>query len=82
MKENIQSDYSVIDLGDCADLLRNKNGLNPDDDLIILKYENDNKVSNGYEKSIQYEVYLPHNNVKLDLYVPIELSEKTQRMIT
>ena len=90
LKENIQSDYSVIDLGDCADLLRNQNGLNSNDDLIILKYENDNKVSNGYEKSVQYEVYLPHNNKKLDLsicseidivlYVPIELSEKTQRI--
>ena len=57
--------------------------------IFILKYENDNEVSNGNEKSIQYEVYLPHSDTKLDLsvcnntniviYVPIELSEKTQK---
>ena len=90
LNENIQSNYSIIDLKDCADLLRSENGLNPDDDLIIIKYENDNKVSNGNEKSVQYEVYLPNNNQKLDLsvcsntniniYIPIELSEKTQRL--
>ena len=90
LKGNIQSNFSVIDLKDCADLLREQNGLNSDDDLIIIKYENDNKVSNGNEKSVQYEVYLPNSNTKLDLsvcsetditlYVPIELSEKTQSL--
>ena len=90
LKGNIQSNFSVIDLKDCADLLREQNGLNSDDDLIIIKYENDNKVSNGNEKSVQYEVYLPNSNTKLDLsvcsetditlYVPIELNEKTQSL--
>ena len=90
LQRNIQSNFSIIDLKDCADILRSQEGLNPDDDLIILKYENDNKVSNGYEKSIQYEVYLPNTNTKLDLslcsetdiniYIPIELSEKTQAL--
>jgi len=90
LKGNIQSNFSVIDLKDCADLLREQNGLNSDDDLMIIKYENDNKVSNGNEKSVQYEVYLPNSNTKLDLsvcsetditlYVPIELSEKTQSL--
>ena len=42
------------------------------------------------EKSIQYEIYLPNNNTKLDLsvcsnsnitiYIPIELNEKTQKI--
>ena len=90
LKENIQSDFSIIDLKDCAELLKSQNGLDPDDDLVILKYENDNQVSNGNEKSIQYEVYLPNSDTKLDLsiceetniiiYVPIELSEKTQKL--
>ena len=90
LKENIPSNSSVIDLKDCADLLREQNGLSPDDDLIIIKYENDNIVSNGNEKSVQYEIYLPNSNIKLDLsvcsetdidiYIPIELDEKTQRL--
>ena len=58
--------------------------------LVILKYENNNPVSNGNEKSLQYEVYLKESNKKLDLsvcndtkidvYVPIELDEKTQKL--
>ena len=54
----------------------------------MLKYENDNQVSNG--KTIQYEVYNRNNNTKLDLsicensemsiYIPIELSEDTQKL--
>ena len=89
LKNNTQRNFSIIDFKDCADLLRSQNELPPDDDLVILKYENDNEVSNGNEKSIQYEVYLPHSDTKLDLsvcnntniviYVPIELSEKTQK---
>ena len=88
--ENTNRDFSIIDFKDCAALLRSHNGLNPNDDLVIVKYENDNPVSNGNEKSIQYEVYLPNSNIKLDLsicnitnfilYVPIELSEKTQKL--
>ena len=90
LKEGVPGDSSVIDLKDCADLLREQNDLSPDDDLIIIKYENDNIVSNGNEKNVQYEVYLPNSNIKLDLsvcsetdidiYIPIELDEKTQRL--
>ena len=89
LKEKNQRDFSIIDLKDCIDLLRDKNNLKPDEELILVKYENDNQVSNGNEKSIQYEVYL-RNNTKLDLsvcsdteisiYVPIELDEKTQKL--
>ena len=89
-KENTNRDFSKIDLKDCADLLRSQNDLPPDEDLVILKYENDELVSNGNEKSIQYEVYRPNSDIKLDLsvckdtkitiYVPIELSEKTQKL--
>ena len=90
LKDNTRRDYSIIDLKDCAELLKSQNGLNSDDDLVIVKYENDDMVSNGIDKSIQYEVYLPNSNTKLDLsvcadkniiiYVPIELSEKTQKL--
>ena len=52
LSENIQGNFSIIDFKNCADLLREQNGLNSNDDLVILKYENDNVVSNGNEKSI------------------------------
>ena len=91
LKEKSERSLSIIDFKECADLLRNQYGLNSNDDLVILKYENYNKVSNGNEKSIQYEVYLKNNNTKLDLsicdnlnmniYIPIELSEETQKLI-
>ena len=46
--------------------------------------------NNAYERNIQYEIYEPFNktkldlsicqNVSIDIYIPIELSEKTQRL--
>ena len=90
LKENTRSDFSIIDLKECADILKSRYELDPDEDLVILKYENNNQVSNGNAKSIQYEVYAPNSNTKLDLsvcddtniiiYVPIELSEETQKL--
>ena len=90
LKENENHNFSIIDFKDCAYLLRNQNKLDSNSNLVILKYENDNQVSNGNEKSIQYEVYLPNSNTKLDLsackntsiniYVPIELNEETQKL--
>ena len=90
MLRNIKSDLSVINLKECADLLKKQNGLDSDTDLVILKYENEDSVSNGNEKSVQYEVYLPNSNTKLnlsvcsntniDIYIPIKLDEKTQKL--
>ena len=90
LKENKQRNFSIIDFKDCADLLRSQNNLESDEDLVILKYENDNQVSNGNEKSIQYEVYLPNsdtkldlsvcNNTKINIYIPVELDKKTQKL--
>ena len=91
LKENKGNDFSIIDLKECADILRKENGLNPNDDLTILKYENDDyNNSNGNDKSAQYEVYSPNSNkkldlsvcsnVKIDIYIPIKLDEKTQKL--
>ena len=87
---NTKSDLSIIDLKGCSDLLKAQNGIDSSVDLIILKYENENSVSNGNEKSIQYEVYLPNSTIKLNLsvcsnininiYVPIKLNEQTQKL--
>ena len=85
---NNSNKFSVIDLGECEDRLREKYGINDSLSLIILKYE---KISNAsIEKTIQYEVYEPINKTKLDLsicsdisidiYVPVELSPKLQNL--
>ena len=72
-------------MGECANLLIKAYGLDPDTDLLIIKYENN--TTNANEKSVQYEVYAPNSttklnlsicsSVKIDIYIPIELSEKT-----
>ena len=90
LKDHSQRNFSIIDFNDCAELLKSQYGLSSNDDLIILKYENYNQASNGKEKSIQYEVYLRHNNTKLNLsicanseiniYIPVELNEDTQNL--
>ena len=82
------NNLSIIDLGECKDILIKENNLPEDTDLIILKLENLALISN--EKSIQYEVYAPGENKKLDLSVcsrvkiniiyPIKLSEETEKV--
>ena len=82
------NNLSIIDLGECKDILIKENNLPEDTDLIILKLENLALISN--EKSIQYEVYAPGENKKLDLSVcsrvkiniiyPIKLSEETEKI--
>ena len=89
LNENSQRNFSIVDIKECIDLLKTKNGLESDDDLIIVKYENFNIVSNGDEKSIQYEIFLKNNtkldlsvcsNININIYIPVELSEKTQKL--
>ena len=89
-KNRNQLNSSVIDLGECSNLLKNK--YFPDNkniSLIILKFE---KITNNTsEKNIQLEVYEPFNQTKLDLsicqnisidiYIPTHLNEKTQQLI-
>ena len=82
------NNLSIIDLGECADILIKENNLREDTDLIILKLENTTLISN--EKSIQYEIYAPGQSQKLDLSVcsktkidilyPIELDEETKKI--
>ena len=79
---------SVIDFRACETLLRNKYHISENVSLIYFKMES---ISNNvYERNIQYEIYEPFNktkldlsicqNVSIDIYIPIELSEKTQRL--
>ena len=85
---NKKCNSSVLDFKGCTDLLKIKNNIEPDIDLIVLKYESLSNKPN--EKSVQYEVYHPDSNEKLnlsicsniniDLYVPIQLSEETKQL--
>ena len=83
-----ENNLSIIVLGECASILIKENNLPENTDLILLKLENMTLISN--EKSIQYEVYAPGQNQKLDLSVcsktkidilyPIELDEETKQL--
>ena len=85
-----EGNTSVIDLKECGDLLKSFYNLDPNTDLIILKYEN--LVNSTSEKSIQYEVYAPNITEKLNLsictevnfdvevYVPVQLNEETKKL--
>ena len=89
-KTNNSNKFSVIDLGKCGSLLKKNYNINENSSLIIMKYE---KVSNiSSERSLQYEVYEPINktksnlsicdneNINIDIYIPVILSEKTQNL--
>ena len=90
--ENIRTQFnsSLIDLGECSNLLKRTYFPNNDNvSLIILKFEK--MTNNSTEKNIQIEVYEPFNKTKLDIsicrntsidfYIPTQLSEKTQKLI-
>ena len=78
----------MIDLGNCETLLKQKNHIDENIPLIILKFEKLTSVAS--EKNVQYEIYEPYNKTKLDLsicesalidlYIPITLSEETQNL--
>ena len=78
---------SIIDLKECTDILKREYGYDNDTNFIILKYENDADTN---DKSVQYEVYAPGSDTKLDLsvcsevkidiYIPVILDEKTQEL--
>ena len=86
---NIKSEFSVIDLKECTKKLNKENGRDEDADLILLKYENENQVDVN-QKSIQYEIYNPETNnkldlsvcsdIKIDIYIPIQLSKETKEL--
>ena len=87
-KKNNTNKFSVIDLGQCGTILKNHYKINEETPLMILKFEKLTNVS--LERSLQYEVYEPYNKTKLDLsicdnvtidiYIPVVLSEKTNNL--
>ena len=58
---------SMIDLGECEKILKEKNDMSENDTLIILKYEKLTNISS--EKYIEYEVYNPMSRKQMDLSI-------------
>jgi hypothetical protein len=92
LKEGIcdmTTDMALIDLSKCEILLRRKYNIDNNISLIYVKTQSITNIA--YEKNIQYEIYEPFNKTKLnlsicsnataDIYIPIELSEDTQKKI-
>ena len=87
-KNSNNTRFSRIDLGECANVLREKNNLNENASFLILKYE---KISNiSSERYLQYEIYESINKTRLnlsvckdipiDIYVPLVLSEELENL--
>ena len=82
-ENNLTNKMSKIDLGECENLLRGHYQVNNNTSLIMIKYEKITNIST--ERSIQYEVYESINitrlnlsicnNVTIDIYTPVLLSE-------
>ena len=87
-KSNSSNKFSVIDLGECANYLRNHYKFNENTSFLIIKYEKITNISS--ERTLQYEVYEPYNktklnlsicnNITIDVYVPVILSEKMKNL--
>ena len=84
---NVSSNVSIIDLGECGDLLKEHHNISENQSLIFIKYEKVTEIAS--ERDIQYEVYHPVNKEKLNLsicedvsisiYIPITLSEEAKQ---
>ena len=66
-KTNNTNKFSVIDLGECENLLKNHYKIDKNATLIIIKFEK--IINSSPERSIQYEVYEPYNKTKLNLSI-------------
>ena len=81
---------SSIDLRKRTNILRSIYQIVYNKDFIILKYENDNLIVNGNEISILHKIFLPVNNIKLnltlfsetkmDIYISIGIDKKTEEL--
>ena len=86
--KNVNSNISIIDLGECENILREKYHINENDSLIFIK--NEIISSKASEKNINFDVYEPYNKTKLNLslcdgtpiniFVPMELNEENKKL--
>ena len=81
--DSSDNDLSTIDLGECENILKRENEIDPNIPLIILKLEKTGEVAS--KRNIQFEVYHPITKEKLDIsvcdqidiYIPVNLDQKT-----
>ena len=75
IEEETSNEYlnvSVIDLGECENKIKEQEGLSEDDQLIIYKMDlKNNDLTSTY---VQYEVYNPYTNKKIDLDICLNYS--------
>ena len=69
LNDNSLNNYnlSIIDLGNCETILKEKFNLNENDDLILLKKEK--KSNKASEKEVQLEIYEPYSKSKLNISI-------------
>jgi len=80
--------FSKIDLGECENILREKNGINDNTSLLILLLEK--QTSKSSERNVQFEIYESEkktklnlsvcNEIPIDIYVPLVLSKEIQNL--
>ena len=85
-EKNNYYNLSIIDLGDCENKLKERNGIPNNISLIFLNFES--YYENSAIKHVQYEIYNPTNkqkisdlsvcqNDKIDIYIPTNLDNET-----
>ena len=87
-KSNSTNKFSIIDFGECENLLKRNYKINENTSLIIIKFEKITNISS--ERLLQFEVYDPYtkkklnlsicSNITIDIYIPVILSEKIQNL--
>ena len=60
---------SIIELGKCENLLKEKNDINENIPLILFKLERNDYINNSSKKNVYYEVINPKTKKKLDLSI-------------
>ena len=58
---------TILDLGECENILKKEYDINDTDSLIYLKKENINVKAS--EKDVQYEIFEPYNFTKLNISI-------------
>ena len=87
LENNLNNNISLIDLGECEETLKKEYKI--DDPLIIIKV--DIKRNDTVSTQVEYQVFNPYNldqlnlsfcdKVKIDVYTPIELDQKTYDLV-
>ena len=87
-KNNNTNRFSIINLGECENVLKKQYQLNENSSLLIIKYEK--VINDSFERYVQYEVYGPYHknklnlsicdNITIEIYIPVVLTEKTKNL--